>query len=339
MRTAVEITTAHEQDTRRGGIRAGATGLAHDVFEGLTRNPKELSPKHLYDPRGCELFEAICGLPEYYPTRTERLILAREAANIVELSDARELVEIGAGSAAKTRVLLDAMRDTGRLKRYVPFDIADAAVRLTAEAILGEYPELESVQGVVGDFTVDLDLIPPPESGSARLVVLLGSTIGNLVGAERRGLLRGIVRLLGPQDRFLIGVDLVKDPDVLEAAYNDSRGVTAAFNQNILAVINRELDGDIPVNNFSHVARFLPEHQWIEMRLRALDECSVRLNAIGLNVHFAAGEEMRTEISAKFTEQRLREDLAGAGLALEHLFTDPDDLFAVGLVRVGGSRQ
>ncbi len=309
------------------------SSLADDVRDGLSRPFKQLAPKHLYDARGCELFEEICTLPEYYPTRTEQAILSAQAARIVAATGAAELVELGAGSATKTRVLLDAMADADSLERYVPFDIAEAAVRSTAEAIFGEYPRLGSVHGVVGDFISDLDLVPPPESDAPRLVALLGSTLGNFIGDQRRELLAAISRLLRPQDHFLLGADLVKDPAVLEAAYNDSRGVTAAFDLNMLAVINRELDGDIPVANFSHIARYDREHEWIEIRLRATEACHAHLAAIDMAVDFAAGEEMRVEISAKFTPERLTEDLRGAGLELATTYTDPDNLFALALAR------
>jgi dimethylhistidine N-methyltransferase len=314
------------------------SSLADDVRDGLGRELKQLPPKHLYDARGCDLFEEICTLPEYYPTRTERAILTAEAARIVAATGASELVELGAGSATKTRVLLDAMAQAMSLARYIPFDIAEAAVRPTAEAIFAEYPQLDAVHGVVGDFFADLDLIPEPASDAPRLVALLGSTIGNFVGAERRELLREIRRLLRPQDHLLLGADLVKDPAVLEAAYNDSQGVTAAFDLNMLRVINRELDGDIPLANFSHRAHFDTEHEWIEMRLRAQSACHVRLDAIGLEVDFAAGEELLTEISAKFTPVRLAEDLGAAGLEIASVFTDPDDLFALALARPQASR-
>jgi dimethylhistidine N-methyltransferase len=315
------------------------SSLADDVREGLTQLPKQLPPKHLYDARGCDLFEEICGLPEYYPTRTEHAILTAEAGRIVAATGASELVELGAGSATKTRVLLDAMAHAMSLSRYVPFDIAAAAVRPTAEAIFAEYPQLDSVHGVVGDFLTDLDLIPAPESDSPRLVALLGSTIGNFVGEERREFLNEISRLLRPQDHLLLGADLVKNPAVLEAAYNDRQGVTAAFDLNMLEVINRELDGNIPVANFTHRARFDTEHEWIEMRLRAGQACHVRLDAIDLEVDFAAGEELLTEISAKFTPQRLTDDLGAAGLELATIYTDPDHLFALALARPRAQRS
>jgi L-histidine N-alpha-methyltransferase len=312
--------------------------LADDVRDGLTRAAKTLPPKHLYDARGCELFDDICTLEEYYPTRTEQAILTAEAASIVTASGATELVELGAGSATKTRVLLDAMQAADSLDRYVPFDIAEAAVRPTAEAILAEYPQLDSVHGVVGDFSSDLDLIPEPQSDAPRLVALLGSTIGNFVGEERRELLAGISRMLRPQDHLLLGADLVKDPAVLEAAYNDSRGVTAEFDLNMLTVINRELGGDIPVANFSHHAHFDRDREWIEMRLRADQACHARLEAIDLDIDFSAGEEVRTEISAKFTPQRLTADLGAVGLELSMLYSDPDKLFALALARPTAGR-
>lgn len=307
--------------------------LAEDVRDGLTRPFKELVPKHLYDARGCELFDEICTLEEYYPTRTERAILTAAAADISDRTGAIELVELGAGSASKTRVLLDAIDADGRLERYVPFDIAEAVVRPTALAILGEYPELGQVHGVVGDFISDLDLIPEPAAAAPRILALLGSTIGNFVGVERAALLSGITSLLRPQDRLLLGTDLVKDPAVLEAAYNDRRGVTAAFNLNLLEVINRELDGDLPVENFEHVARFESDLDWVEMRLRARAPCQARIGALNLEVDFVAGEEMRTEISAKFTPARIEDNLAAAGLEIERIYTDAGDLFALTLAR------
>ncbi len=326
------LTTGRRLDISHA-LLSERSSLADDVRDGLSAAFKQLPPKHLYDARGCELFEDICELPEYYPTRTERAILDAEAAAIVTGTGAAELVELGAGSATKTRVLLDAMQEADSLRRYIPFDIAEAAVRPTAEAIFAEYPGLESVHGVIGDFLSDLDLVPAPESDAPRLVALLGSTIGNFVGAEREVLLSAISRLLRPQDSFLLGADLVKDPAVLEAAYNDSAGVTAAFDLNMLDVINRELDGDIPVANFAHIARFDREQEWIEMRLIATEACHAHLGDLDLDVDFSAGEAVRTEISAKFTPERLTRDLGAAGLELTTMYTDPDNLFALVLAR------
>ncbi|HYV15569.1 MAG TPA: L-histidine N(alpha)-methyltransferase [Conexibacter sp.] len=305
-------------------------GLAEDVLDGLTRPFKELPPKHFYDERGCELFDRITELPEYYPTRAERAILEAQAEAIVSATGAAELVELGSGTAAKTRVLLDAMGASGTLSRYVPFDVAESVVQESAEALVEEYPGLR-VHGVVGDFERHLDRIPPPVPGEPRIVALLGGTIGNFPPGSRRRLLRDVAALLGPDDRLLLGTDLVKDPAVLEAAYDDSAGVTAEFNRNVLHVLNRELDADFPLEDFEHVAFFDRRNEWIEMRLRARRAASVRVGALGLDVELAAGEEIRTEISAKFTRARLVEDYAAAGLHLAGWHTDAGERFALSL--------
>jgi L-histidine N-alpha-methyltransferase len=306
--------------------------LPEDVLDGLTRPFKELPPKHLYDSYGSELFDRITELPEYYPTRAERAILTAEADAIAERTGLAELVELGAGTAAKTRVLLDAMEGAGTLHRYVPFDVAEQTVRDTVSELAAEYPAL-ALHGVVGDFERHLGELPPPEPGRPRVVAFLGGTIGNFLPGARRRFLRRIAALLGPDDFLLLGTDLVKDPDVLEAAYDDSAGVTAAFNLNVLHVLNRELGADFPVERFEHVAFFDPEHEWIEMRLRARRACRVRIPAVGLEVAFARGEELRTEISAKFTRPRLERDYAAAGLQLADWLTDPDRRFALTLAR------
>ena len=241
--------------------------LADDVLDGLTRPFKELPPKHFYDARGSELFEQICELPEYYPTRTERQILEDCAAEIVELTDAGELVELGSGAADKARILLDAMEAAGTLRRYIPLDVSEQALQQAAEQLVSEYDGLQ-VDGVIGDFERHLENVPARDGGP-RIVALLGGTIGNFPPGSRRRLLRGIGRLLGPEDRLLLGTDLVKDPSLIEAAYDDSSGVTAEFNRNVLHVINRELDADFAPDAFDHVAFFDRKHEWIEMRLRA----------------------------------------------------------------------
>ncbi len=310
----------------------GERSLADDVLDGLTRPFKELPPKHFYDTRGAELFDRICELPEYYPTRAERAILDGCAPQIAELTDAAELVELGSGTAAKTRVLLDALHAAGSLHRYVPLDVTEAMVRDCAAELVSLYPGLH-VHGVVGDFERHLDGVPAPVNGGRRLVAFLGGTIGNFPPGSRRRFLRQIAALLRPQDQLLMGADLVKDPQVLEAAYDDSEGVTAEFNRNVLHVLNRELGADFQPDAFDHVALFDSRHEWIEMRLRSQHEQTVRVKALELSVHFAEGEEMRTEISAKFTRRRIEDDLAAAGLTLTHWLTDPDELFALTLSR------
>ncbi|MDW5597272.1 L-histidine N(alpha)-methyltransferase [Conexibacter stalactiti] len=305
-------------------------GLADDVLDGLTRPFKELPPKHFYDARGCELFDAICELPEYYPTRTERALLEAHAAEIAAATGAAELVELGSGSASKTRVLLGAMAAAGRLRRYVPLDVAEGVVRDSAEALVEEYDGLR-VHGVVGDFERHLGEIPEAEPGAPRIVALLGGTIGNFPPGSRRRLLREIGELLGPDDRLLLGTGLVTDVPSLEAAYDDAAGVTAEFNRNVLAVVNRELEADFPLDGFAHVAFFDRRHEWIEMRLRALRPASVLVGALDLRVELAAGEEIRTEISAKFTRERVESDYAAAGLRLDGWFEDADGRHALSL--------
>jgi L-histidine N-alpha-methyltransferase len=303
--------------------------LADDVLDGLTKPFKELPPKHFYDALGSELFEQICELREYYPTRTERQILEQNAAAIVEETSAAELVELGSGSAEKARILLDAMEQAGTLRRYVPLDVSESALETAARELVADYDGLQ-VDGVIGDFERHLESVPRA-NGEPRIVALLGGTIGNFPPGTRRRLLRQIARLLGPEDRLLLGTDLVKDPAVIEAAYDDPGGITADFNRNVLRVINRELGADFSPEAFEHVAFFDRRNEWLEMRLRARDAHTVLISGLGLRVEFAAGEELRTEISAKFTRRRIESDFRAAGLALDRWYTDPDDLFAVSL--------
>jgi L-histidine Nalpha-methyltransferase len=305
--------------------------LANDVLDGLTRPFKELPPKHFYDTRGSELFDRICELPEYYPTRTEKAILQQRAGDIVRTTGAGELVELGSGSADKARILLDAMAEQSTLHRYMPFDVSEQVVLDAARQLVEEYDGLQ-VYGMIGDFQRHLPRVPASD-GVPRIVALLGGTIGNFPPGTRRALLRDIGSVLGPNDWLLLGTDLVKDPAVIEAAYDDSDGVTAEFNRNVLHVINRELDADFAPDAFDHVAFFDRRHEWVEMRLRALRPCSVLIGDLGLRVEFAAGEELRTEISAKFTRPRLEADFAAAGLALEQWYTDAQQLFALSLGR------
>lgn len=306
--------------------------LADDVLDGLTRPFKELPPKHFYDARGAELFDQICELPEYYQTRTERLILEDCAEDLAHTTGAAELVELGSGTAAKTRVLLDALHDLGTLERYVPLDVTERMVRECACALTSEYPGL-MVHGVIGDFERHLDRLPA--AVGPRLVAFLGGTIGNFPPGSRRRLLREIAHLLDDGDHLLLGVDLVKDSETLCSAYDDSQGITAEFNRNVLHVLNRELQANFDPRDFEHVALFDAEHEWIEMRLRASREHTALVRDLGLSVHFYEGEEIRTEISAKFTRERIAADLAAAGLQLVDWLTDPDALFALTLSQPG----
>ena len=257
-------------------------------------------------------------------------ILEDSAVAVVEAAAPVELVELGSGATAKARLLLDAMAAGPGARRYLPFDVSERMVREAAVELVDEYDGLE-VHGVVGDFQRHLEHVPRLPAGGRRIIALLGGTIGNFPPGTRRRLLRGIGGLLGPEDRLLLGTDLVKDPAVLEAAYDDSAGVTAEFNRNVLRVINRELDADFDVEAFEHVAFFDREREWIEMRLRATRRMDVHVGHLGLDVSFAPREELRTEISAKFTRQRLERDYAAAGLELRGWYTDPEELFAVTL--------
>ncbi len=303
--------------------------LADDVLDGLTRPFKELPPKHFYDARGAELFDRICELPDYYPTRTERLILDSGAGEIARITGAVELIELGSGTAEKTRVLLDALSGAGTLTRYVPFDVTEEMVRECAAELVGEYPGLE-VHGVVGDFERHLDRLPPAPAGP-RLLAFLGGTIGNFPPGSRRRFLRQLAGVLRAGDHLLMGTDLVKDPRVIEAAYNDPEGVTAEFNRNVLHVLNRELGADFDTERFEHVASFDPRHEWIEMRLRSTCEQTITMPGLDITVHFASGEEMRTEISAKFTRSRIEDDLEAAGMEIVRFMTDEQSLFALTL--------
>ncbi len=308
-----------------------ALNMAADVRAGLLAEPKELAPKYFYDERGSQLFERITELEEYYPTRAERSILAGRSAEIIAAAGApRTLVELGSGSASKTRHLLSAMRDAGCLRTYVPVDISEEITHETAELLVGEYPGL-AVRGLVCDFEHHLERIPDGEG--SRLVAFLGGTIGNLYPADRRDFLSRLAALMGPGDRLLLGTDLVKDSARLEAAYDDSEGVTAEFNKNVLEVLNRELGGDFDLDGFEHVARFDAGEARMDIRLRSLAEQTVRLDGLDLTVSFAPGEEMRTEISSKFTRERLEAVYEEAGMTMDGWFTDQPGDYALSLAR------
>ena len=300
-----------------------------DVRDGLTATPKALPPKYFYDARGSELFEQITRLPEYYPTRAERRILTDRAAEIAALTSASTLVELGSGSSEKTRILLRALQPT--LRSYVPLDVSESALAGAVTALTGEFPDL-SVRGVVADFE-DLTGLP---GGHPRLTAFLGGTIGNLEPAERQGFLTALAGGMRDGDALVLGTDLVKDPDRLVAAYDDAAGVTAAFNLNVLSVINRELDADFDPAGFAHGARWNAECEWIEMRLRSLRAQRVVVRDLDLVVDFAEGEELRTEISAKFRRAGVAAELEAAGLSLARWWTDPAGDFALSLAALSG---
>ncbi|MEU6477484.1 L-histidine N(alpha)-methyltransferase [Streptomyces sp. NPDC047017] len=303
---------------------AMAAALRTDVRHGLTGDPKTLPPKWFYDAHGSDLFERITELPEYYPTRAEREILAHRADEIAATLPARTLIELGSGSSEKTRYLLDALTS---LDTYVPVDVSDSALRQAGQALTAERPGL-TVHALIADFTAGLTL---PAAPGPRLVAFLGGTIGNLLPAERAAFLTAVRALLSPGDGLLLGTDLVKDEDVLVRAYDDAAGVTAAFNKNVLAVVDRELGADFDPDAFDHVALWNAAEEWVEMRLRSRADQTVKVPALDLAVHFAAGEDLRTEVSAKFREEGVAAELAGAGLDLARWWTDEAGRFALSL--------
>jgi L-histidine Nalpha-methyltransferase len=309
-----------------GPVDTGAA-LAADARAGLTASPKTLPPRWFYDERGSELFDRITRLPEYYPTRTERALLEASAGDIATATGADTLVELGSGTSEKTRLLLAALTAAGTLRRFVPVDVDPSVLRSAGTAIAAEHPEI-AVDAVVADVTTHLDDLPRE---GRRLVAFLGSTIGNFEPAPRAAFLRSLAATLRPGDSFLLGTDLVKDADRLVRAYDDAAGVTAAFNRNVLAVLNRELKADADPEAFAHVALWNVEQEWIEMRLRSRRAQVVHLAALDLEVSFAAGEDLRTEVSAKFRRAGVTAELAAAGLRTTHWWTDPAGDFALSL--------
>ncbi len=317
------------QSTNGAQARPGRyhDALRADVRAGLTTTPKTLPPKYFYDERGSELFDEITRLPEYYPTRAETSILERRAAEIAGLSRCESLVELGSGTSAKTRLLLRALLDGGTLRQFVPFDLDPTVLAESSAALTAEYPSLQ-VSPFVGDFECDLAAIP---ADGRRSIAFLGSTIGNLEPSARASFLKQIGAALRPGDTFLLGTDLVKDVATLLRAYDDAAGVTAEFNRNVLVVLNRELGANFAVEEFQHVAIWDAASEWIEMRLRAAREQRVTIRDLGLTVSFAAGEELRTEISAKFRRETLAGELAAAGMETIQFWTDPGGQFGLTL--------
>ena len=301
--------------------------LCGEARRGLTRRPKELPPKWFYDQRGSALFDAITGLPEYYLTRRERAILRDHAAEIASLTRAGTLVELGSGTSDKTRLLLDALDAGGTLRSFVPFDVCQPVLEGAAADLLREYPRL-SVRAVVGDFDLHLGAIPHQ---GRTLAIFLGSTLGNFGPVGRAALMRQLHQTLGPGGFFLVGTDLVKDRARLDAAYNDSRGITAAFNRNVLRVLRRDLDADFVEERFDHVAAFDPERELVDIRLRSRIGQIVTVGALNPRVAFTAGEEMRTEISTKFRRDSLARELGVAGFSPLRWWTDRAGDFALSL--------
>jgi L-histidine N-alpha-methyltransferase len=306
--------------------------LRADVERGLTSTPKELPPKWFYDARGSELFEEITRLPEYYPTRTERALLEGAVDEIAALAGADVLVELGSGSSVKTRLLLDAFRRAGGLATYVPQDVSASAVREAMDALAPDYPGL-ALHGVVGDFTRHLDRLP---RGARRTVAFLGGTIGNLYIEERSAFLGALADSLEPGDGLLLGTDLVKDADRLIAAYDDPGGVTERFVRNGLRVLNRELGADFDLGGFTYVPFWDPHLQRMDLRLRAETPMHVTVPGAGIELHLASGEEIRMEISTKFTIPGVRDELSAVGLEPVETWTDSRGDFAVTLARKEG---
>ncbi len=300
-----------------------------ELRRGLLAEPRWLPTKYFYDRRGSALFEEITRLPEYYPTRAERSLLLQIAPEIDQLTRAAELVELGAGAATKTRVLLDAMQKTGRLRLYVPFDVSESEVRRVAHELATEYPDLW-VQGIVADFVHHLAAIP---AGSPRLVMLLGGTIGNYTPKDAVGLLSRLSARMSSGDYFLLGADLIKDVETVERAYNDGSGITAEFNRNLLQVVNRLVEGDFQPNLFRHLAFYDTELHRIEMHLVADRDHRVILPKLDLELDLRKGEALRTEISCKYDKDRIDGLLAASGFDLYRWFTDSEDLFALALAR------
>jgi L-histidine N-alpha-methyltransferase len=303
--------------------------LRRDARLGLTSNPKWLQPKWFYDERGSDLFEQITRLPEYYPTRTESSILSAHAGDIARRTGAHTLVELGSGSSEKTRLLLEALREEGTLRQYVPVDVSESALRDAVAAIHDDYPML-AIHGVVADFTQHLDRVP---GRTPRMIAFLGGTIGNFLPDERAVFLGDLRDTLVTGEWLLLGTDLVKNPDVLVPAYDDAAGVTADFNRNVLAVLNRELGADFDLANYEHVAIWDGQNEWIEMRLRATAAAEVTLSELALDISLQTGEEIRTEVSAKFRPEGIEGELAKAGFDLDVWLTDPQGRFALSLAR------
>ena len=303
--------------------------LGKIVRAGLLAKPKTLPSKLFYDERGSTLFEQICELPEYYQTRTEHQLLITWADEIVQLSEAEELVELGSGAATKTRVLLDAMTQADQLRYFVPFDVDETIVRRVSEELVQEYPGLQ-IHGVAGDFLVHLEHIP---EGGKRLVVILGGTIGNLPPIAAEDFLTAVNTEMASGDFFLLGVQLITDPRRLEAAYNDQKGITAKFNKNILRVLRTQLGAQCNPDHFDHVARYNPDAHRIEMWLRSCRDQLLDIPNLNLSLQLKENEEIRTELSTKYDRPLAEDLLFSSGFELVKWYTDPDQLIGLALAQ------
>jgi len=312
-------------------VRRSRQQMVRDVRQDLTRSPKQLSSKYFYDERGSELFEAITQLPEYYLTRAERLLLEQRIAEIIQLVRPCSLVELGAGSATKTRIILDEMRTNGCAECYVPVDVSKDFLEATAIQLRSDYANVQIIP-VVSDITEPFAL---PPVASPTLVAFLGSTIGNFPREQAVQLLSHIASEMGPADRFLLGADLIKDAEVINRAYNDSQGVTAAFNLNILERLNRELNANFPVGDYEHRAFYSSENHRVEMHLIARRAHKVLIPEIG-EISLEKGESIRTELSYKYDRPMLEDILAASGLAIEKWMPAKDGSFALALARAEG---
>jgi L-histidine N-alpha-methyltransferase len=306
--------------------------LTAEVASGLTGRPRRLSPRWLYDRRGSQLFDQITRLPEYYPTEAERRILARHRTQIVELTGAETVIELGSGTSDKTRTLLDGFAAGGNLKRFIGFDVSEQTLRTAASQLALRYPGL-AVDAVVGDFHHHLDFVP---TDGKPLIAFLGSTIGNLYPAERARFLSRLSRWMSPDAHLLIGLDLVKPTDGIIAAYNDPGGVTADFTLNLLSVLNQRLDANFDPDGFRHVGLWDPNHTRVDIRLRAVRSQRVHLPGAELTIDFHEDEELQVEISTKFTIEQITAELQAAGLAAAEVWIDPEDRVAMVMARRTG---
>ncbi|MEO1094645.1 MAG: L-histidine N(alpha)-methyltransferase [Cyanobacteria bacterium J06638_28] len=299
----------------------------HDVVSGLTQEPKSLPPKYFYDDRGSQLFEAITQLPEYYLTRTERQILTKSAAAIVEQVGPCDLIELGSGSSSKTRILLNAYQQDNCDLRYVPVDVSGGMLEESARALLKEYPKL-TIHGLVSTYEAALaDL--PETTLPCRLIAFIGSTLGNLPPQDCQQFFAQVSQALKPGDYFLLGVDLQKDKSILEAAYNDQQGITAEFNLNMLNHLNWRFQGNFDTTQFRHVAAYSDREHQIEMYIESLQDQTITLKALNLQLRFTAGERLLSEISRKFKVTTLAQELMKHRLHITDTFTDESQWFAL----------